>query len=205
VVDTLARSMGAGDENSTQDMNAMVRNFDRLRVATGCHVMVVHHSGKNKAAGARGSSALRAATDTEIEIAERVIEVKKQRSHTGGNKISFDLRNIDIGQDADGDRIASCVVVLRVASEFADKEPLTPLEQSWFDAMDNATDVENNDDLVFTIPMLRLIWSEKGLHDSKIHEATARARIVALVEKSWIKKIDRGQWVIANRGVGPRS
>ena len=35
VIDTLARSMGSGDENASPDMGAFVRNLDRLRAATG--------------------------------------------------------------------------------------------------------------------------------------------------------------------------
>ena len=42
VVDTLARSMGNGDENASPDMGAFVRNLDRLRAETGAHVMVIH-------------------------------------------------------------------------------------------------------------------------------------------------------------------
>lgn len=67
IVDTLARTM-SGDENSTQDMNEYVRWSDELREATGSHLMVVHHTGKDESRGARGSSALRAATDHEIEV-----------------------------------------------------------------------------------------------------------------------------------------
>ena len=55
VIDTLARSMGEGDENSTRDMGAFVRSMDALRADTGAHVMVVHHSGKDRSLGARGS------------------------------------------------------------------------------------------------------------------------------------------------------
>ena len=42
--------------------------------------MVVHHSGKNKANGARGSSALRAATDTELEVEGNQVHMRKQRN-----------------------------------------------------------------------------------------------------------------------------
>lgn len=40
-----------------------------------------HHSGKDEARGARGSSALRAAVDTEIQIADGKISNPKQRDH----------------------------------------------------------------------------------------------------------------------------
>ncbi|WP_300053388.1 AAA family ATPase [Sulfitobacter sp.] len=48
VVDTLARSMGAGDENTAKDAAMFVRNCDLIREATGAHVMVIHHTGKDE-------------------------------------------------------------------------------------------------------------------------------------------------------------
>jgi len=65
--DTVARSFGSGDENSTQDMNAYVAGFDKL-VQAGAHVTHIHHSGKDLSKGGRGSSAFNAALDTIIEI-----------------------------------------------------------------------------------------------------------------------------------------
>ena len=67
IIDTLARSMGAGDENSSQDMGAFIAACDQIRRATGATVLIVHHSGKSSNAGARGSSALLGAVDTAIE------------------------------------------------------------------------------------------------------------------------------------------
>jgi RecA-family ATPase len=67
VVDTLARSFGGGDENSTKDMNRFIAEVDRLRDTLGCAVLVVHHPphGGNKL---RGSSALPGALDTIISV-----------------------------------------------------------------------------------------------------------------------------------------
>lgn len=79
VVDTLARTMIGGNENSTQDMSQLVANGDILRDRFRCNVLWVHHTGKDESRGARGSSALRAATDTEIEIADHKFFVTKLR------------------------------------------------------------------------------------------------------------------------------
>lgn len=112
VLDTLSRVLAGGDENSSVDMGAFVRNVDHLRHATGAHTMLVHHSGKNRAKGARGHSLLRAATDTEIEIADNEITVTKQRDIDGNFRRSFVLDPLELGKDADGDPITSCVVRL---------------------------------------------------------------------------------------------
>ncbi len=63
VVDTLARSFGAGNENQTQDMNAFILACDKLRRATGATILIVHHTGRN-VEQERGNVALRGACDT---------------------------------------------------------------------------------------------------------------------------------------------
>lgn len=68
VIDTLARAMGGGNENASEDMGAVVGHADAIRSATGAHVAFIHHSGKDSTRGARGSSSLRAAVDTEVEV-----------------------------------------------------------------------------------------------------------------------------------------
>lgn len=83
VFDTLARNILGAEENSAKDMGAVVANLDRIRRATGACVLAVHHTGKDTTAGARGSSAVRAAMDTELEVVgadDRVtLKVTKQK------------------------------------------------------------------------------------------------------------------------------
>ena len=68
VIDTLARAMGKGDENTARDMGIITMNVGQIIAETGAHLMVVHHSGKEASKGARGSSSLRGAVDTEISV-----------------------------------------------------------------------------------------------------------------------------------------
>jgi len=68
VIDTFARSIVGADENSARDIGQAVANLDRLRLAAGSCVLIVHHSGKDINNGGRGSSALKGALDTEIEL-----------------------------------------------------------------------------------------------------------------------------------------
>lgn len=117
VVDTLSRVLAGGDENGPVDMTAFVSNVDRIRQATGAHIMIVHHTGKDAARGARGHSSLRAATDTEIEISAdattgiRTATVQKQRDYSGGQEFHFQLESVELGHDQDGDPVRSCIVV----------------------------------------------------------------------------------------------
>ncbi|MCJ2375663.1 helicase RepA family protein [Vibrio sp. ZSDZ34] len=68
VFDTLARCFNGADENSTRDMNFFVSGCDMLKAMMKVSVLIVHHSGKNEANAARGSSALRAACDFEFKV-----------------------------------------------------------------------------------------------------------------------------------------
>lgn len=114
VIDTLARAMGNGDENTAKDMGAFVAAVDLLREKTGAHVMVIHHSGKDTTKGARGSGSLRGAADTEIEITRDgdviFAEAKKQRDMPSGSIFAYKLRSVFLGNDEDGDAVTSAVV-----------------------------------------------------------------------------------------------
>ena len=68
VIDTLARAMGAADENSTQQMGAMIRAVDDMRDDYSCTVLAVHHTGHGNKDRARGSSALLGAVDCEFMV-----------------------------------------------------------------------------------------------------------------------------------------
>lgn len=149
VVDTLARSMGVGDENTAKDAAMFVKNCDMIREATGSHVMIVHHTGKDEDRGARGSSALRAAVDTEINITSKgEIVCKKQRDMLYAEPLHFALRSVALGQDEDGEPVTSAVVV---ASEPPKKQrkPLTGKNevamQALYDALRDYGETKSGD------------------------------------------------------------
>ena len=110
IFDTLARVMLGGNENSTEHMSTLVANGDELRDRYKTNVIWVHHSGKDESLGARGSSALRAATDTEIEIKEgRKFNVTKLRD-ADQFSAKFELKPVEIGAMPDGTVVSTCVV-----------------------------------------------------------------------------------------------
>ncbi len=83
VIDTFARCTVGAEENSARDVGLIIDNLDRIRRATGACVLLVHHSGKDAERGSRGSSALRGAMDTELELSgdseHMVLKVTKQK------------------------------------------------------------------------------------------------------------------------------
>ncbi len=148
VIDTLSRALAGGDENASTDMTAFVRNVDRIREETGATVLVVHHSGKDAAKGARGHSSLRAATDTEIEVAvdeegNRRATAKKQRDHEGGAVFPFTLKPVTIGTDQDGDPVTTCVVEHEPVSEAKSSLPPRDICRAILADIRSAWDVGN--------------------------------------------------------------
>jgi KaiC/GvpD/RAD55 family RecA-like ATPase len=116
IVDTLSRALAGGDENSSVEMGMVVNAADRVRLATGAHVMFIHHTGKDPTKGARGHSLLRGNVDTEIAIergeGERtaIARVEKQRDLECGRPLSFRLHQVRLGTNRRGKPITSCVV-----------------------------------------------------------------------------------------------
>ena len=114
--DTLARLSAGANENAGQDMGLVVRRFDRIRSECKAHFLLIHHSGKAAANGARGWSGIRAAVDTEIEVTDsptgRCAEITKQRDlSTKGERIGFRLDPVTLGTTKWGSAATSCVVV----------------------------------------------------------------------------------------------
>lgn len=143
VIDTLNRAMTGGSENDPKDMSQFIANLDAIRLATGAHILVVHHSGKDVTRGLRGHSALEGAVDVSVEVAKdpdsklRTATVRKAKDDSDGDKFSFTLDVKELGIDSDGDPITTCVVR-------EDEEPpepilkaaqLRPEERLWLDTL----------------------------------------------------------------------
>jgi len=130
VIDTLSRAMAGGDENGPTDMTSFIANADALRDVTGAHIMIVHHSGKDTAKGARGHSSLRAATDTEIELEVedklRTATATKQRDLEPQEPFVFALKVHELGKDEDGDAVTTCTIEQADADDVADMNQKRP-------------------------------------------------------------------------------
>jgi archaellum biogenesis ATPase FlaH len=116
IIDTLSRALSGGDENSSTDMGAFIKSVDQIREEMETAVMIVHHSGKNQANGARGHSLLKAAVDTEIQIFKNkdnqtyTAATTKQRDYEFGPSMGFQLEQIEIGKTDEDKTVTSCVV-----------------------------------------------------------------------------------------------
>jgi hypothetical protein len=83
VVDTVARSTAGMIENDVPDMTRFITTVDHIKAEVGCHLIGVHHSGKDESRGARGSSALWGGVDTMVKVKREggllTVMVEKQK------------------------------------------------------------------------------------------------------------------------------
>lgn len=173
-VDTLARAMLGGEENSNDTMSAVTKTgCDRLRDELHATVIVVHHLGKDHERGSRGGSALPAAMDSELVISEeqdaRVITVKKARDGVSGERFAFKLRTVELGVDDDGDPVTSCVVDHLGAIEFKIKRPSGKYQLQLLTELERRT--EECPTLIWTDPEIREIARDLGQAKNTAREA----------------------------------
>lgn len=140
-IDTMSRVMAGGDENSSVDGGALVKNIDEVRAAIKAHTMLIHHTGKNDAKGARGWSGFKAALDTELEIKDGALHVTKQRDLEFAPPIPFSLKSVDLGRDVNGNPVSSAVVELGTALEDFNAV-LSVGEEGVFDALNAAAAIK---------------------------------------------------------------
>lgn len=111
VFDTLARYFN-GDENSAKDMGLFISACDRIRSELQTAVLVVHHASKSSGGtgGERGSSALRGAADSMIEVVDEDSRIKIVCSKLKDSK-HFDpyyLQRIEVALEQG---VTSCVLL----------------------------------------------------------------------------------------------
>lgn len=114
-VDTLSRTIAGQNESASEVMTRAVEVFDLVRARTGAAVLLVHHAGKDLERGARGHSALRAASDSEEEVTREAsglmtLRTTKARDAVMGGQRHARLRVIEVGIDQFGLPVTSCVI-----------------------------------------------------------------------------------------------
>ena len=97
-----------------KDMGEILEAAKRLQRLTGGLVVLVHHTGKNAAAGLRGHSSLFAAMDAAVEVSRdgdrREWKVAKSKDGADGDAHPFKLHIEALGFDEYGDPVTSCTV-----------------------------------------------------------------------------------------------
>ncbi|MES9963575.1 MAG: AAA family ATPase [Candidatus Sedimenticola sp. 20ELBAFRAG] len=116
IIDTLARNFGAGNENSTSDMNQVIQHVDwYLKDKFNSSVLIVHHTGHGDKNRGRGSSVLKAAVDSEYMLTKSDDAVRliatKMKDADYPDPMGFEIEVIDLEiTDEDGGAVTSAVL-----------------------------------------------------------------------------------------------
>lgn len=115
VFDTLSRCLAQSDENSAKEMNTVIRLCQQVQQQLQVTVILVHHSGKDKDKGARGSSVVRAACDFEYKVSRKSdltyqLDNTKAKDSESMGKVEITLRSIALDiVDDDGEPVTTLV------------------------------------------------------------------------------------------------
>lgn len=137
VIDTLARNMGDGDENSNADIGRFIHHIDALRLRLGCTVVVVHHTGHQDTGRARGGSALNAAMDVSFLVDGLSVTQTKTKEGANAAPIGIELHGVELPpewKDNKGRVLQTAVVVASGVKFVERKKPLSPSAQTGMDA-----------------------------------------------------------------------
>jgi hypothetical protein len=128
IIDTLARAMRGGNENDFADVSRALAGADRIRTATGAHVILVHHTTKD-GKSARGHSDLIGNPDLLVEISKpdsqgefRKAIITENRHGREGVGLQFRVETVETDMtNKRGDRVTSGVAIINTEG-FKDME-----------------------------------------------------------------------------------
>jgi hypothetical protein len=113
-IDTLNRAAPGIDENDASAMGLLIEAAKDLRERVGGLVLLVHHAGKDITRGLRGHSSLLAALDCVLEVTRegdrRGWQLAKAKDAGDDESRPFRLDVVELGDDADGWPVSSCIV-----------------------------------------------------------------------------------------------
>lgn len=121
ILDTFNKATPGANENDGKDMGMVLARCERVRRATGAHVMLVHHMNA-EGSKMRGHTSLFGNVDNVVTVKKcpdrtdaegrqvREWVLSKQKDGEDGVGGKFVLPSIEIGFDADGDKVTSCTV-----------------------------------------------------------------------------------------------
>jgi len=199
-VDTVARALLGGDENSSTDMGLFVDACDAIRKRFNCALLAVHHSGKDVTRGLRGSNALLGGIDTSIlmnplegDDGQRISEIKIEKQKDAEPVADHKFRFESIGLISDSS-------VVLVPHEEEERDGLSPTQRDALSSLTKAIARAGQDHI------LHSAWAQQHGQDfpdtPKSSRGSERQRLQArgLVEiadgKVWI-----GQKKAATQGI----
>lgn len=206
ILDTLARSFGPGDENSTADMSGFVASLDSLREDFGCAVLVVHHTGLSERERARGAYAFTAALDWSYRLDicgdTRVLTCTKSKDFEPPDDLVFEPVSTAIGwADSDTGAIISSVTLREVGGAELQKISLSAAQRKALDALQGSCDLGGRTHL----DSWRMAAYQNDISSSRRPDARRKAfnrAVKALIESGHVETKDGYYW-LAGTGTNP--
>jgi hypothetical protein len=113
VIDTLARAIAGEGENEAEAIMAYLhKRVGIITEVTGAAVLTVHH--ENAQGGVRGSTALYAGCDFVLHAVNGSLVNQKTKDDATGPLFDYELEELHVGEDEDGQPITSCILKTRV-------------------------------------------------------------------------------------------
>jgi hypothetical protein len=126
-LDTFAKAVAGAEENSTREMQPILNALREIARELGVCIIIIHHTGKDASAGARGASAIFADVDFNVEIVDpnadkryKTLKVKpghlvmvlpKMRDSGKSGVAEFKLEEVTLGTNKWGNPVTSMVVI----------------------------------------------------------------------------------------------
>lgn len=205
-LDTMSRALAGGDENSSVDMGKLVQSFTAVQNATGAHLTIVHHTGKNEASGARGHSLMKGAVDTEIYIRRGArdevgfIEATKQRDMELGDVFEFRLEDVWFGPNVAGEKVKSARAVVKPGAAGVAgveiREPLTAIEQHLVDVLAEQAGAGEDEAGVTAADWLSALRLQALIGGPDFDETNFRSRRAVVKRKGWIREPSARKWAL---------
>jgi len=200
ILDTLARCFAGSDENTAKDMGAFIQGCDMLKGKTDASVLIIHHSGKDQDKGARGSSALRAALDTEYrvtrenEMAQHALMMccTKMKDAQEPAGIVFELSEVQTHCDKDNEPVYSMVL--------NDRTGTAPLEDHLerYPELRNVPNLSDNHIAVWAT--IQECWQQKHTCTRDMLKARLKSKELDADKRldRWLDKLQRAGKIVVN-------
>ncbi|WP_441252615.1 AAA family ATPase [Tardiphaga sp. 71_E8_N1_1] len=116
IIDTWGKAIARGDADKEQTQNLAAMHISQLReVLKGSvsrfHLASIGHSGKNLAAGERGSNARQGHVDLEVQVNGGAAKITKANDQDGGELTRFEFEKVDVPGDDEGTKPWSTTIL----------------------------------------------------------------------------------------------
>ena len=196
ITDTMARSFIGGDENSAADMGRFITSCSRIQKTAKGAMLVTHHTGKAVGRGARGSTALLGAVDTELKMKIPTngrgvtLSVTKQKDDKEAPSIHLKLTEVVLSEPDANEAVTSCILERSKVSGITASKELNVEQKTLLEVLKDA----GPDGLSTGY------WYRAGLDVGIATKRRAKYNDIRdkLVEAGLVSKID-GKWIATSK------